>query len=669
VGDTFWVTEYRHVRSYPVNRYTGESTASPLADGEDETLYLYAPEDDPPPYGVRDEFVSTTAPGCTVHLRDHVGVSSPTMLTPLGNPIITGTVVVVEAGVEVGDPIPHGPNDPPTTVTYGVAPSQTHLAPVEDAVVIEVRDPCLDEWGYCYARQWTRQNLSGTIQWDGMLDMYYEGELCEYNVRFCTASTVFATISVKVQDRYWTTFGGIEEPIVGPWTFEMPKIAIIAPLYDSYYTTGTPITFQVAKSLSVTAPLSATAWSGGGTPPTGTGAAFVTSYSLPNFYTVSASLDDTGGESGKQLGTSMRVCVYSIHLKEVSFGGAGFHAVRRDVTPQTDYEPPHWTPSHEYPVSYRRNAKMHVTTKWSVEPAGAFEGFFMAKGNNPWGLSLPEAVASVNGTTVTYSADCTTSFPNAIALYDPLVIYWWLYTARLGWMLTGPSEDPCYVTLADPLATPFHTLLYIGCSKATGKTETTPTAEAIWGEFTDRVVRRLWDNAQMTYWFGDQMGATDTPEILQRADANGNCQAWAGLLRDCFRVQGISADRIRALPVSPFDEAILVKSWLINDPPHGSGSYPYIVGTDAFDQNGIPGQGNGNPPGAFNGHWITLCNGEYHDPSYGTAKVSGPNRDKVYEDGSLDGYGESLPPASGTGVRKNNVLPGSPSELDYQVDN
>ena len=281
VGDTFWVTEYRHVRSYPVDRYTGESTVFPLADGEDETLYLYAPEDDPPPYGVRDEFVSTTAPGCTVHLRDHAGVASPTMLTPLGNPIIiTGTVVIVEAGVEVGDPIPHKLYDPPTTITYWIAPAQTHLAPDEDAVVIEVRDPCEDEWGYCYARQWTRQNLSGTIQWDGMLDMYYEGELYEYNVKFCTASTVFATISVKVQDRYWTTFGGLEEPIVGPWTFEMPRIAIIEPEWESLFMVCDPAEMVLAASPAVHTPVSEAHWSGGEDPTTGTGATFMTTFRL-----------------------------------------------------------------------------------------------------------------------------------------------------------------------------------------------------------------------------------------------------------------------------------------------------------------------------------------------------------------------------------------------------
>jgi len=39
-------------------------------------------------------------------------------------------------------------------------------------------------------------------------------------------------------------------------------------------------------------------------------------------------------------------------------------------------------------------------------------------------------------------------------------------------------------------------------------------------------------------------------------------------------------------------------------------------------------------------------------------EVSGANKDKDYEDGSLAGYGESLPPSNGTGVRKNDTSAG-----------
>ena len=90
-------------------------------------------------------------------------------------------------------------------------------------------------------------------------------------------------------------------------------------------------------------------------------------------------------------------------------------------------------------------------------------------------------------------------------------------------------------------------------------------------------------------------------------------------------------------------------------------AYPYEINSDAFDQSGIPGQGNTNPPGDFNLHYITLYNSQYYDPSYGTPKVTGANKDKTYEDGSLDGFDG----IDGTRCRTNDVSPSSPCDLNY----
>lgn len=169
----------------------------------------------------------------------------------------------------------------------------------------------------------------------------------------------------------------------------------------------------------------------------------------------------------------------------------------------------------------------------------------------------------------------------------------------------------------------------------------------------------------MTYWYNDQMGGRETDEILQRSDANGNCESWSALFRDFLRVQGITADRIMAMPVSASDGSILVKDWQFSDPPSGTGTYAYVIGTDAIDLSGVPGQGNSNPPGGFNGHWITLFDNQYYDPSYGSAKVTGADKDKAYEDGSLAGYGNLF----WTAARKNETSTNTTSELDYQIDN
>ena len=255
--------------------------------------------------------------------------------------------------------------------------------------------------------------------------------------------------------------------------------------------------------------------------------------------------------------------------------------------------------------------------------------------------------------------------PSRVDFHNPLRIDWfYCLPARSDYVFAGTTTNQVYVSWRAPTtANLFHTVVHLACANAVGQTDAEGIADAIYGEFTDRVVRRVHDNAQMTYWLNNQRGATETPDLLRRLDANGNCQAWSALLRDCLRVQGIAADRIRALPVA--DESILVKNWRFHDPPSGTGRYPYVVGIDAFDLPGIPGQGNPNPPGAFNGHWITLCNGAYYDPSYGTPKTTGVNKDKLYEDGSLDGYGNEQV----SRVRRNDTSPSSTSELYYQPDN
>ena len=381
----------------------------------------------------------------------------------------------------------------------------------------------------------------------------------------------------------------------------------------------------------------------------------------------------TSGAIDKAKYSDVRLC-----LKEVSFSGDKYHVVKRDDG-SLDYVAPHWQDNSSpldgdasdvgdraYPICFTRDSKMRVSAKWVMVPQGLGTGFTV-KGYGPAGLDFPETAATKSGGELSISdVECRSSFVNEVDFIDAMLINWHVSINLKGakmWLDGGTSSNQTYVTLGDPLTTVFHTLVHIGCKNADGESSVGGAADSIYGEFTDRVVCRLLDGRQMTYWFNNQQGAMETDAILQRPDANGNCQAWSALLRDCFRVQGIHANRIRALPIQ--DGSILVKSWLFVAPAHGSGRYPYRRNLDAFDLQGVPGQGNTNPPGAFNGHWITLCNGCYYDGSYGTSKISGSGKDKLYEDTSLDGYGERL---GSPCVRENDVSSGSQSELDYQID-
>jgi hypothetical protein len=89
---------------------------------------------------------------------------------------------------------------------------------------------------------------------------------------------VFARITVKVQDHYWTIYG-IQEPI-REWTREMPRISIVQPQWDSLFLVTDPAEMILLASPSVSAPVADAQWSGGEDPPTGGGSSFTTAFRL-----------------------------------------------------------------------------------------------------------------------------------------------------------------------------------------------------------------------------------------------------------------------------------------------------------------------------------------------------------------------------------------------------
>jgi hypothetical protein len=90
---------------------------------------------------------------------------------------------------------------------------------------------------------------------------------------------------------------------------------------------------------------------------------------------------------------------------------------------------------------------------------------------------------------------------------------------------------------------------------------------------------------------------------------------------------------------------------------------------------GKPGQNNDNPKSIFTKHFITECRGIYYDPSYGTDPISGPTRDKDYEDRSFAAYGFRLKRNFGqksqcfSKILINSTSKESESEVDIKVFN
>ena len=257
------------------------------------------------------------------------------------------------------------------------------------------------------------------------------------------------------------------------------------------------------------------------------------------------------------------------------------------------------------------------------------------------------------------------------------------------------TKHTLYQTLDEPITLlRQETLFNIGCRNADGMVNgSKTTVDAIYSEYTDQSVSKvipgtgLRESKVLAYWLNGEMSCTDTSALLSLPDRNGNCQAWSGFFRDVLRIQGISANRLRVWRDPDTDvsniESLLgisglarvaVKNWFFTGSGNsGDPNYPYTVDDDAVDLFGVPGQGNPNPPRAFNGHWITEVSGTLYDPSYGSPEVIDGLSDsgrKIYEDNAFDGYisyileqNQGSYSVESVVIRKNDTSALSPSEV------
>jgi hypothetical protein len=202
----------------------------------------------------------------------------------------------------------------------------------------------------------------------------------------------------------------------------------------------------------------------------------------------------------------------------------------------------------------------------------------------------------------------------------------------------GTSSNDVYLTLHNPSVSPvYHTVVHLGSHNAAGQGTDAGTVAGLWVPFDGLNVRRVADNAILGYWRGGSATAMFTADLLQ--DTNGQCGAWAELLKDVLAAQGISASKVGVVEAShPMSYLLLVKTWTFTGSgvSPGTAPYVYVEGEDLTDELGVPGQDNGNPPGAFYNHFIVQYAGQYYDPSYGTGPFASQN---AWENASLDGFG------------------------------
>jgi hypothetical protein len=218
------------------------------------------------------------------------------------------------------------------------------------------------------------------------------------------------------------------------------------------------------------------------------------------------------------------------------------------------------------------------------------------------------------------------------------------------WCEAGDTGHRTYVTLGAPATTMRQeTLFDIGSRNADGETVAADATEKIWGEFTDRIVRKvdtssgLPNGAQLSYYEDYECSNISSAALLEFED--GQCGSWARLFLDILKAQSIDQPgdfvvfrQINSYGVPDADLGFLVKNWNFSATGNSGNAQfeflgipdsPFITATsynwlysEVSDQAGTPGQKTANPASLFNNHQVALIGGNYYDPSYGVKYTS-----------------------------------------------
>ncbi|MFW6119198.1 MAG: hypothetical protein ACOC7S_02585 [Planctomycetota bacterium] len=299
-----------------------------------------------------------------------------------------------------------------------------------------------------------------------------------------------------------------------------------------------------------------------------------------------------------------------------------------------------------YPVCFTRNTKMKTSVEMVLRPIEAFGGNLKIKGDRADNLDIPatDATARDDKATIT-NATCEAAFPNYVTRYDTLDIVWSLSTdGGQSWQQVGISKNETFITLADPeCSTLYRTVAYL--ATANGGEDVDEEEEAFdstWGMFSSEggpadvggwnEASRNYDRPLHYYETESGHGNTSAAGLLQ--DADGQCGAWADLLLNSCRANGISHARGTEVRPPLGYSRMAIKEIAFDDDPDFPDSDPWIYSTEDLDDSptGIPGQNMATPSlKLFALHY--LVNGalvrlpgkpDYYDPSYGLT-VSGPS--------------------------------------------
>lgn len=364
-------------------------------------------------------------------------------------------------------------------------------------------------------------------------------------------------------------------------------------------------------------------------------------------------------------------------LQDVTFSGAGFHAVSPDVGGSA-YTAKQWRIENGQeiaePISFTRNTTMTVSTTLSSSftPANAQ---IMIRGDGPDGMDFPATAVDDPADVKIDNVPADQAFANEVDVFDPSVgsgselleIDWQIsFDNGITWHDAGTSANPAYITLKNPLTSDlYHTVVALSSKNADGEKEEDAqeseedlfqrVVDKIWAEFSDRDVHRLPRNqqeeqdpslTQLTYYKDYLTPNYNTKMLLE--DGDGRCTAWVDLFASMYKAQGISYtdDGVRVgwqfqdpQDLDAVATGFLLKEWSFTEPgvdPDPDGVMPYVnlSSTNPVQSGGyswdyadvqdvgtgsLPGQGNNNPASLFENHVVVHAGSKYYDPSYGLA--------------------------------------------------
>ncbi len=316
-----------------------------------------------------------------------------------------------------------------------------------------------------------------------------------------------------------------------------------------------------------------------------------------------------------------------------------YHAVWKDGQ-NRKYKAPHYKDKNldgdavdrkdrRYPVAYTAGTKAKVggKLKITVNPGG---GDVKIKGDGPGKLDIPVVSRPVsNDNTVTLPpTSMSGSFSDKVNYHNPLTIDWQIsFDGGKTWCDAGTTKNEVFVVLGPSKgAHLFRTVLHLAC-KNTGGRKPAKCLENTWKAFSGPANVCAWNGVNAynypLHYYKTNTGHHNRAEDELLRDGDGQCSAWARLLKHALLVNNVQSKVTLVLPPKGYS-GFAVKNIAFKAPSNPDEA-PWIYKTKNLDERpqGLPGQ-NMKTPNAklFEYHVVVHSYGKYYDPSYGVT-VSG----------------------------------------------